>query len=164
MYRRIVSLLLLPCVLLTQSAAFGHSHGGSQPAGHDLRPHVHTNPVPAGHHHDHDDGHHHHGHGGHHHDVVNDVASDAPVTPPTQSPEPLSDHDSDAIYVNATDAVAVERSELPGGACDFWTVFTSDLLAQAWAVPQARPVICGHPPPLPGHVCPLYVKHRALLI
>lgn len=160
MLRRVVTFLLLPCVLLTQSAAFGHSHGGSH-AGHDLGPHVHTNPVPSNHHHDHNDGHHHHGHGGHHHAVVDEVPPDVPVA---LSSEPQSNHDSDAIYVSATDAVTVERAELPGGSSDFWMAFTSDLFAQPWAVSPACPVICGYPPPLRGHACPLYVKHLALLI
>src|SRR5260370_1019302 len=64
MYRRVLCLLLLPCVLLTQSASLGHCHGDTEPAGHDLRPHFHTNLTSSchGHH-----GHHRHGPGGHHH-------------------------------------------------------------------------------------------------
>lgn len=159
MLRRVVCLLLLPCMLLTQSAAlFGHTHAGLRLPGHDLRPHFHTQPVAASY--QNDRAPHHHGHGGHHHNVADGVAPDAP----TQHPKPLPDHDSDAIYVNATDAVAVERSELLYGSSVFSMAFASDLFALAWAEPPAHLVICGHPPPLPGHECPLYVKHRALLI
>ena len=164
MYRRVVSLLLLPCVLLTQSAAvFGHAHGGVQPAGHDLVPHLHTNPVPTGHHHDHNGGHH-HGNGGHNHDVVDEVAPDAPVTPPTQSPAPLPEHDSDSIYFHATDAVAVERSELPVGSSVFWTAFACDLFSEAHVGGSTHLMVCAHPPPRLGHVCPLFIRHLALLI
>lgn len=160
MNRSIVSLLLLPCLLLTQSAVFGHAHSGGQPTGHDLRTHVHTNPLAVDNHHGHD---HNAASGSHHcqHDDLKDAPK--PHTQHTPQPEPLSDHDSDAIYVNATDAVAVERSELPNGSV-FWTALTCDSFARAWVKPAARPVVCGHPPPFPGHVCPLYVKHRTLLI
>lgn len=41
MSRKIVSLILMPFVLLTQSVTFGHSHAGNQPAGHELRAHIH---------------------------------------------------------------------------------------------------------------------------
>ena len=37
LYRHVVSLLLLPCLLLPQSALLAHAHGGGQPAGHDQR-------------------------------------------------------------------------------------------------------------------------------
>lgn len=39
--RRVVCLLLVPAVLLTQRAGLCHGHGPAQPAGHDLRPHFH---------------------------------------------------------------------------------------------------------------------------
>ena len=110
MYRRVVTLLLLPGLLLSQAAVFGHTHGDGTHAGHDLRPHVHTSPPPAdsthGRHHHHDDhGHHHHGRGGHrHHHDVEVPASDFPPAPPT---EPAPDHDSDAVYL-PTGAATVE--------------------------------------------------------
>lgn len=162
MYRRVVSLFLLPYVLLTQAAAFGHSHGGSQPAGHDLRPHIHTTRAPAGHRHDH--GRHHHGGGGHHHDADN-VTSDAPTTPTFPHPEPLPDHDSDAIYINAADVV-VERSKPASEIAPsvWWTAAEADVFAKDWADPPAHSAFCGHPPPLYGQFCPLYIRHLALLI
>lgn len=165
MFRRVVSLLLLLCVLLTQLATtLAHAHCGSQPAGHDLRPHVHTNSALAGPRHDHNAGDHNHGHGGHHDDVLDDVAPDARGTPLATSPAPPSDHDADAIYVNATDAVAAERSEVLNGSSDLWTASACGLFAKAGDHPPARPVVCGHPPPQRSDSCPLYVKHLALLI
>lgn len=161
MYRRVVSLLLLPCVLLTQSAAaFGHAHGGGQPGGHHLRPHVHTGPV-APERHDHTD---HHGHGGHHHH--HDHGDDAPelTSQPTTPTEPLPDHDSDAVYIAAVEAVVSGRPVLgdePGAT-------------YSWAIPCPRPfdvfsaiTVTGlssspHPPPCCS--CPLYVRHLTLLI
>ena len=165
MYRRVVSLLLLPCLLLTQSAAFGHSHGGSQPAGHDLRPHIHTTSATAGHQQDHDRHHQGHGGGGHHHDA-DDATSDAPTSLTSPQPEPLPDHDSDAIYINAADAVAVERSKPASEIAPslWWTAADADLFAKGWADPPTHSVFCGHPPPLYGNICPLYIRHLALLI
>src|SRR5262245_18144873 len=100
MYRRAICLLLLPCVLLAQSAVLGHSHGVGQPAGHDLRPHFHTEHAStrlkqAHHHHDRGCPH-------HHHDDGDDQAE--PETPPTPQPGPLpeSDHDSDAVFFHRT--------------------------------------------------------------
>lgn len=163
MYRRVLSLLLLPCVLLTQSVAFGHSHVGGQPAGHDLREHIHTNPVVVDSHNAH--GHrHHHGPGGHHHhhDDVTDTAE--PNAQPKPQPEQPSDHDTDAIFVNATDAVMVERSEAVTQveSLNWWSFSDSAPFAACDAVPPIRSVICAHPPP--GQLCPLYIRHLSLLI
>ncbi len=164
MYRRVVSLLLLPCMLLTQSAAFGHAHGGGQPAGHDLRPHVHTNPLAVDNHHAHD--HSHDASGGHH--CHHDDVKDAPklYTQLTPQPKPLSDHDSDAVYVNATDAVVVERPETTVGfeSSYWWIAGDADLLAKCWAGSPVHWVFSGHPPPLDGQICPLYIRYLTLLI
>lgn len=159
MFRRVVVFVMLPCLLLTQSAAFGHAHGGGQPAGHDIRPHFHTTAAPTGHTHEH--GHRH----PHHHDV-DEAAPVAPTTLPPQHPEPQPDHDSDAIYVAVPDGVAVERFELPGGVASalWWPVDDSDPFVNVWADPPAHSILCGCPPPLGSRSCPLYVRHLALLI
>lgn len=157
MYRRVVSLLLLPCVLLTQSAALGHCHGGNHPAGHDPRPHIHLNTVrhePHGHR---------HGPGGHHHHK-SDTAP-ATATLPAPQPEPPSDHDSDAIFF--TDASAVPpRSAAggpPGDSPEWATSWLNLSTTLPWAgLPQVAANWC-HPPPV-GRACPLYVRHLALLI
>lgn len=161
MFRRFVSLLLLPCVLLTQSAeVFGHAHGGGQPAGHDLRPHVHTNPVAVGSQQDH----HHHGPGGHHHHHSDVEDNPEPDAQPTPLPEPPSDHDTDAVYVNATDAVVGERSEpnTEVESSDWLAIPDLDLFVAGRAGPPARPLVCGRLQP--GHFCPFYIRHHALLI
>lgn len=165
MYRRVVSLLLLPCLLLTQSVALGHCHREGKPTGHDYRPHFHTNAVPVRDTHDH--GHHHYVSDGHHHQHDDDgVPPGEPVTLPTHQPETVPDHDSDAIYVTVVDAVAVERSESTEGVASsvWWTVTHADLFACSWDDPPAHSQSCSHPPPLTGQICPLYVRHRALLI
>jgi hypothetical protein len=46
MYRRVVSLLLLPTVLLTQWASAAHCHGCSQVPGHACNPHIHLTGFP----------------------------------------------------------------------------------------------------------------------
>ena len=161
MYRRVVSLLLLPCVLLIQSAGLGHAHGESQPAGHDLRPHVHTNPTPAGHTHEH--GHHHHGPGGHHHHHHHDDGDDAPQ--PTPQREPLSDHDSDALYLDSVDVIVNECSVVDddAAASAFWSIAALSGFAHSWANPSHEFAKWTHPPPS-GCSCPLYVRHLTLLI
>lgn len=160
MYRRVVSLLLLPCVLLTQSAAMlGHAHAGMRLPGHDLRPHVHTNAASTRHADDH--GHHHHGPGVHHHH------NDAEPGPHTAAlPESQPDHDSDALYVTAVDAVVAERSQaLEDIASSFWWLIAEEVcFASCWDYPPDRSIACGHSPPQSGSPCPLYVRHLALLI
>ncbi len=162
MYRQVVTLLLLPGLLLSQAAVFGHTHGDGTHAGHDLRPHVHTSPPPADrthgqHHHHGDHGHHHGGH--HHHDE--DVAEpDFPPVPPNDS---APDHDSDAVYLS-TDAATVERTtpavELMGFV--FWLV---DSPALGGILASTPPVAFhSHPPPSPDPARPLYLRHLALLM
>lgn len=166
MYQRVVSLLLLPCVLLTQSAALGHSHGGSQPAGHNLRPHFHTNSSSAPRSDDH--GHHHHGPDGHHHyhDDGDDVPE--PDTQPTPAPEPLSEqeHDSDAVYINRVDVVINDRPAVDDelAASLQWAAAGLHLPSAFWADPSHEAVNWTHAPPPSGYACPLYLWHLALLI
>ena len=161
MFRRVVSLVLLPCMLLTQSATFTHAHGGSPPAGHDLRPHVHTNTASASHHH----GHHHHGPGSHHHH--HDDGDDAPE-PDTQPPrpEPFSDHDSDAVYLASVDILVNERVgvdeelmasvRLASGSPDSFVAY--------WVGPASGWGYWTHPPPPSASSRPIYVRLCALLI
>lgn len=162
MYRRVVSLLLLPGLLLTQSAALGHSHGGSQPAGHDLRPHFHAAPTSAGHGH----GCHHHGPDGHHHPHA--TADDGPG-PDTRTPPagPQSDHDSSAVYTAGVDLVAHQRSSADTDPAGFvqWTIAWLNLSTTFLsASPPHEVANRTHPPPDSGYSCPLYVRHLTLLI
>lgn len=159
MFRRVVSLLLLPCVLLTQSAAMlGHAHAGMRLPGHDLLPHFHTT-APTNHVH----GHHHHGPDGHHHHHAIDTE---PGPQPPTPPEPQPDHDSDAVFIAAVDAVVVERSQGADGVVpSFWCLADGAApFAACWDRPPNLSAACGHPPPHSGHSCPLYVRHLTLLI
>jgi hypothetical protein len=163
MYRRFVSILLLPYVLLIQSTAvFSHTHGGGQPAGHDLRPHVHTNPVAVDRHDSHG---HSHGPNGHHHHHDDATDTREPDTQLTQQPEQPKDHDSDAVDVDASDAVLVERSETIKRVVSHKWLKIYDLgpfAAYRRATLPVRHVVWGHPPP--GPFCPLFIRHLALLI
>src|SRR5829696_9036925 len=105
MYRGLVSLLLLPCLLLSRSAAFGHSHGGGEPAGHNSRPHLHVTSTPnePGSHHHHRG--HHHGPDGHHHHHEDGATPDDSLPFQGVQNEPISDHDSDVIYLGEVDAI-----------------------------------------------------------
>ncbi|MDB5311301.1 MAG: hypothetical protein JWO38_5503 [Gemmataceae bacterium] len=155
MYRRVVSLVLLPGLLLTQSAVFGHSHGGNQPAGHGIRLHIHTNPAPARH-----DLGHHHGPGGHHHH------HDADDEPEPAQPEPMSGHDDDAVYV--ADEVIVARPVQTGddGTRDLvWLLPSPGVSADRWTTLSEREGRWTHPPPrITTADCPLYLRHLSLLI
>ncbi len=158
MFRRVVTLVLLPCVLMTQSAAvMGHAHAGSQPADHALFPHIHLGSVPFGHSHDHGpDGHH------HPHDDDDDQSDDSL---PIQQPEPPPEHDSDAVFVVAMDAVVAESSSEGEdvGATVWLTVDPDSDLRTSYAA-STLSAICGHPPPQMDSFGPLYVRHLALLI
>jgi hypothetical protein len=166
MYRRIVSLLLLPCVLLTQSVAvFGHAHGGNQPAGHDLRPHFHTNPASARH----DHGHHHHGPDGHHHHHNDGDAPAEPDSKPAQQPEPLSgdEHDSDAVFVDCVDVVITPRSVATDDELAVslpWATAGLFLPVSLWTDPSQEAANWTHAPPLRDCACPLYLRQLTLLI
>jgi hypothetical protein len=155
MFRRVVSLLLLPCVLLTQSAVYGHSHGEDQPAGHDLRPHFHTNPLSTAPEHGH-----HHGPGGHRHEDEED--DDAPP-PEEQTPH---DHDSDAVFVTSIDVVLDQRSaaEDVNAASPPWGAAELTPVAAIGDSSPAVPADRTHPPPEIGYHCALFLRHLALLI
>jgi hypothetical protein len=156
MFRRVVSLLLLPCVLLTQSAAvFGHAHGPANPFGHDLRPHFHSQVVPTGHDHT-------HGPGGHHHHHDEDALEPEPSTSPEhQAP---ADHDTDAVYVAGGEAVVGGRFVVVHD--HEWLVIwvsVADGYSGLWLNPLHQFSDRWHPPPC-GSSCPLYVRHLTLLI
>lgn len=151
MFRRMVCWSLLPCLLLTQSAALGHAHLEGKPAGHDLQPHFHTG-SPAGtrgHHHD-SDRHHHH-----YHDEV-----DLEIPEPTTS---TSGHDSDAFYLLAVD-VLLERSQSNDDVRSVSWVTAIETVANLQPLgidrsPRLRP-----PPEARLDLLPIYIRHLTLLI
>ena len=160
---RVVSLFLLPCVLLTQSVSLGHSHGGNDPAGHDPRSHFHTNSTSAPRSHDH--GHHNHSSDGHHHHDDGDDAPEPDTQPPSQ-PEPLSEHDSDVVFITSVDVFINARSAVDDelAASLLWA-------AAGLYLPTASGLIrcmrqrTGHTQWPPSDCsCLLYVRYLALLI
>lgn len=159
MSRCVVSLLLVPCVLLSQMAplALAHAHSGSEPAGHDLRPHAHTSLPRPSYEHEHD-----HSHDGHRHDHVIDPNESFPL-PITLQPAPQSDHDSDAVYVASEDQLSDSRS-----AGDEGRVLSLTWTTVARAAGPIRKDACRLGKPLdrppPGGACPIYVRHLAILI
>lgn len=161
MQRRGVPLLLMPFVLLTQSAALGHHHEGTQPEGHEHCPHIHLK-AASNRHHDHV---HQHGHGGHcHHD---DDADDEPgSSPATAEQEPASDHDEDVLYV-LVDAIASGRMHGQDGVVlgPFWFVPSLNVVAGLRDGLDEHELQWPHPPPLAvTSDRPLYLRHLALLI
>lgn len=131
MSRRVVSLLLVPCVLLSQSAVCGHPHPHGPASGPDPRPHFHA-PL----HHDHE---------------------------PPGDGEPLPDHDSDAVYLAASDVlVAKPVTGDEGHAASGWVGVPDSGVGACGRSPPYL-IHSGHSPPL-GSGPPLYLAHRALLI
>lgn len=158
MTRRIVSLILIPFVLLAQSASYGHSHPGNQPAGHELRAHIHLNSDAEEAHHSHG-----HPHGPHSHSHENHSHSDSPEQHSPQAETPF-DHDSSALYLNSTDLTTGVRS-----TTQFDLVFlvqwlqTDDTLLpaeQSCSEPEWLVYLCAPPDP----AAPLFIRHHAFLI
>ena len=153
MSRRIVSLILIPFLMLSQSATFGHSHAGNQPAGHDFRAHIHMNSTGVEPHH--------HGHQSHKHEGD---SHSTPEQQPSAQFESHFDHDSSAVYLNNTDLSTGTRSDwnlrlivltfgyLPGAERSF-----EDLSAiePGWRIHHCAP---------PDPASPLFIRHHAILI
>lgn len=165
MYRRLVSLLLLPCLLLTQSAARGHAHGGATPVGHESRPHFHTAPASAAHSHGGDGHSHGHAHHRHPHTGADDVPGpDVQQVPAGESP---SDHDSTAVYTASVDLATPQRPSAdsePVGASLWADAWLNPSLTFHSACSPPEAANRAHPPPDSGHSCPRYVRHLTLLI
>lgn len=148
MLKRILSLFLMPCVLIAQSAGVGHSHDDLQQEGHNLRPHIHLQLSLIASHYDHPQSHP-HGNGNE-----------------NQQSDPLSDHDADAIFFDV-DTVLTERcsicddsgtSQLPYMA---GAILDIAFLQDSLLYPHFR---WPHPPPWAETFCPLYLQFLAILI
>ena len=158
MFRKTVSLILIPFVMLTQSFAFVHAHAGNQPAGHDLRAHIHLNSseADAEHEHAHSHGKHSHAHGDHAH-------SEQEQEPSSQLNSPF-DHDSSAIYLNSADLTSGARSSINLDVNDLllWSLTGADSVTEV--VPAYGPALrepdCAPPDP----AAPLFLRHHAFLI
>ena len=163
MYRRVVSLLLLPSLLHLQQLSLGHTHGGSQPAGHDLVPHFHAHIF----HEDHDECGHHPHPDADHHDHDDDDDDDAPdfcVSHAADS-EPSSDHDSTAVFISV-DQLVGERCPI-GEDLGWvtWIATTPGDWLDAWLGTHDHCARCRPPPSqLLSESCPLYFQHLAILI
>src|SRR4051794_25770928 len=119
MLYRILSLILIITLPVSQGKGYGHSHRGTwvaEPPKHDARPHIHVG--GAGHHH------HHHQESGHSHkgDDKHEKAR------PAKSLDSSSDHDDDAVYFPTSVTLAVGRhlsadliAKLVVGALCIWS-------------------------------------------
>ena len=159
MCRRIVSLFLAPCVLLTQSAVvLGHSHGTNSREEHDDRTHIHVHAIAF------ESGHSHHAHNHHHCDGVNESQQEHVGMEEPSPTVPLSDHDADAMYVSAYDVVLGARCQPVGElTISQWLYAPACILCILPATESSRPLAdWTHAPPHDG-VCPLYIRHLSLL-
>ncbi|TWU22393.1 hypothetical protein Pla52o_34490 [Novipirellula galeiformis] len=145
---RFVSLLLIPFFVLGQ--ALPHSHAGTsvaEPDGHALRPHLHL--------HSHD---HHHGDETHHHDHADRHAGEEDLAADAQGISPAPDHDSDALYLAASEQSLTRHSQsitIEVQAAD-WDVFI---------VPYEVDTRCRYrtsDPPDPMAALPIYLLTASL--
>jgi hypothetical protein len=141
-------------MVLTQSAAIGHFHGGCQSTGNHLRPHFHKSTDMHSHGHSHGFNHHHH----HGNEVVPFESSVQNI--------PVQDHDSDAVFVDANDIVISQRVLLDVKSSDI------NLLIFPWLNGSIANFENGTfqkmnwdqiPPPF-NDSSPLYIRHLTLLI
>lgn len=169
MLRRLVSLLLLPCLLLTQSATLVHGHGVGTPVGHSSRPHVHANLIAfSGDSQEHSHGHQHlHRHQDTriHHDSLSSCALDGDASSELAlSPVSDADHDTDAIYVSTLDVVSA--SKLAADETASKLVLTTLFVVAPRVVVAAEAWRLKTPPPVGDSAVhrELYIRHLALLI
>ena len=137
MLRGLVTILVLPGLLLTQAALLNHAHCGPTPVGHGHAQHLHIQ-----------------NHAGcsHHHGAI----------PEEQHAEPLSDHDSDAVFFAASDAVPSEKPAAPHASYD--SIRWIDPVPDCQIRTHVRSFALRHPPPDPFSVCPIYLRLLALRI
>jgi hypothetical protein len=177
MVQRIISLLLIPCLLLNQLAALPHCHAHHTDDGHGERAHIHVPWSSSGakhadqHRHSHDaSSKHHHSHKQGHshtfqHSHADDCSSSCSHKSNNRSENSCSSpfhHDADCIYV--ADVVAVNLTRL---SIEMFSNAHA-LHNEQWtrAEVQLRPHIkrSDWPPPLLFGHCPLYLRHLSLLI
>jgi hypothetical protein len=158
--RRVVSLLLVPMVLLTQWAGTSHCHGSHQPPDHDRVPHFHFGGFPLR-----QSNHHHHDGHGHHHHHDGEDRDDGDRDEPSDEPAPRPDHDDDAIYVPVEPGTAaVPLKHVRDTSASAHAAVSLTTLAPA-STPTASLFPRAHPPPgLSSGSCPVYLQKLTLLI
>ena len=143
MTRRIVSILLVPLLLVSQGFWAAHSHAGTsvaEPEGHSARAHVHLH-----------GGEHHHHHSHHEHD--GDDSDDRPPASPVE-PGPL-DHDSDAVYLSETQLYTDAKPTKVAKAD--WSVLCM-IADDSTSIAEAQFTAGLRSPPPPIHLkCPIYL-------
>jgi hypothetical protein len=156
MYRRVVSLLLLPAVLLTHGVGAGHSHDGFQPAGHDQTPHLHLCVFSPHHHHEGSESHH------HGHDADRD---DPDRAESLGQPAPLEDHDDDAVYFPTSVVLGFQGQNNQQRSLDLADSPAMGAMVNTLLDMPPLSLPLAHPPPLFCRPpCPLYLQICALLI
>jgi hypothetical protein len=174
MLQGVITLLLIPCLLLNQTAAFAHSHGDFSGEGHGARAHIHLGGTGsmAGHGEKHD--HHGHSHHGHSHGEQNqgDAHADDHESEPYTATNELSNescsapfqHDADCVYLVEVVAMGLDRTTPKILQFDSLIPFDSPL----WNNPDRQLRIdekwSDWPPPLLLGDCPLYLRNLSLLI
>jgi hypothetical protein len=162
MIRRLVALVLTPCVLLSQTVLITHAHASASQLDHDLLPHFHTQSMVPDHSHHHldndlddDSNHLHHGLGG-------DEETEPEIASESQSEIP---HDHDAVYINSVDSSTNNRAATAIHSSVFWNSLPVAPYAGTGPTMRSASMIGRtHGPPRSCRDHPLYLDHLALLI
>ncbi len=161
MCRRIFAILMLPLVLMNSSAMFAHGHGEFDPI-HSSRHHVHVKADTHSHTHSHDEHAHGHHHGDHHHGTV-DTHDECVLGLNQSSSDCPEDHDSDAIYVNVSDMVAVELTNFDT-SLDLSSDCIDKVAGTECLLQSSSDFACSGELPPRSSPTPLYVRHCLWLI
>jgi hypothetical protein len=138
MLRAAVCSLLVPSLLLSQ--LLGIAHGGACEAEHHQRPHFHI-------------------YGGHEHHESD--PSDLEEHQNPDQPDPLDDHDNDAVYLSTDLAIAKRHDS--GHHTDLCALLALSVPAMVIGDPGEKHSF-HHPPVLARQPCPIYLRTLALLI
>lgn len=155
MTRRVLSLLLIPLLLVSQGMCFGHSHRDDSVAeseAHNARPHFHVH------------GHRHHHHNEQHHDGAKHRHDAQHHRHPSETPAgdpPVSSHDDDAVYLAAMMTFSTICSVSAVWIGKHWLVATFTKIANCEVILAVRSGYLWNQPPPIDPTCPLYLRTQA---
>ncbi len=169
MFKCAVTLLLIPCLLLSQTAAVAHSHGEYTVEGHGVRAHIHVQGKAPSACHDEEQEHSHHAHGhshkhGHSHSAKQSEKHETSASKKTNGSysEPYQ-HDADCIYLTDVVAPGFERVTFEK-SCDSVNICLSTIWDETDTKLRGSALRFYRPPPIRPYSCPLYLQHLSLLI
>lgn len=157
MTRCVLSLLLIPLVLASQSLCIPHTHLGMlvvEPEGHWLQPHFHVHRHRENNLAKHSHRHFSHGHTHHHHSTNSTTRR---VVPAGFLPNQPHQHDDDAVYLAASLLVSLNRELWQKLGKTFWLdalpahhdaarIWRAALERSSWSLPPPSEWVCARSP------------------